>query len=67
MNLLRAFFGVTVPVPVWIPLVFAVLMLFMNWSIARQGEALRDLFRQYWRAQHGEEFPRVGSSEGRET
>ena len=46
----------TIPVPVWVMLLLVVLMVAWQWAAAKQSEALRDLFRIYWRAQYGEEL-----------
>lgn len=44
----------TIPIPIWLFLVFIVLAAFREFFAMRRDEAVRDLFRMYLRASEGE-------------
>lgn len=54
-----SFFTLMIPVPVWLACLLLVGFALLQWSLTVQLRCLRDLFRMYWRAQYGTEFPEV--------
>jgi hypothetical protein len=54
---MRWFFSQTITLPTWFVILMTLLVVAGQWTVERSAAALRDLFSDYWRAQHGEAFP----------